>query len=450
MSLKDMRQQLLSERVQDELRRKWAVRLTDKIIENIGKMIDWNAFRMNASDYLHGSMFDINLKTRLMKLPLGPDGSKVIEDHAHEVQIEFVPRWGGYNEASNGSLSFGDHPLKGNALVHGIELSLHSSWIGMASTPEQELASKGITNPPMNWQKKAFMKAMLDLSNRTDMAKEVSKWAALNRRVLIHELTHLLDRFEHFKNSRDMLDKVHKGYTPAAKNFRKYFNHNIEYNAFYIETLNWILEEFDKEGISKEVINDWTHEQFVEKCLTLLPMASRNYTMLSNANKRRIIQRLSRWYTDVLLPKYRARGKTSFSVKTEKVSPEIVAAKQKIVDAAAVKAKRAAAAEKGKATKALKYGKNDKIPPFIEHEYYSMISGPRKDRYEVPKDARIENGMLVFTPPFGNDGTVYLNKAGEGYQIGRDGRKRKINIKGISDQLDSYKDPVKKLEEVWR
>ena len=315
MNLKTLRTELLQERVHDELRRKWLIDLVDNIIENLPESIDWDILKRHIfrwKDDPHTVNLEC-LKTKELLLPTKPNGSRVEIDDNSGIKIIFRPHWGGGETPKEAGLGC---EKNGGYLNYFIYLPLNSSWIGMEDTPEKQLEKIG--NPKRNlnsvWME-GFNNFLFN-PNRIVLTKKIGSRI---RDLLLHEVTHLMDNVEYAESKKENIEKIERGYTTPngdSKSFKKYFNHNLEYNAYYLASLTQTLENFDKRKLSKGIIDTYSQKQFIEACLNQFQIINSSYIdHMSNSTKRKIIQRLGRWYNDVFLPEYRAKGKKSFSTK---------------------------------------------------------------------------------------------------------------------------------------
>lgn len=308
MNLKTLRTELLQERVHDELRRKWLIDLVDHIIENLPALIYWGNLRRFVMSWKTDLRVNLDcFKTIEMSLPIKPDGEKVIEDDNNTVVILFQPHWGGGETPQDAGLTCEDY---GDRIVYIITLPVNSSWIGMEESYEKQKEKTKRSSLGSIWME-GFFNFFLN-PKKMKMTKEIGKKV---RELLLHEVTHLMDKVEYAESKTKNIEKMKHGY-PTLSKYKEYFNHNLEYNAYYLATLTQTLENFDKRKISKGIIETYSQKQFIEACLNQFQIINSSYVNhMSNATKRKIIQRLGRWYNDVLLPEYKAKGKTSFSTK---------------------------------------------------------------------------------------------------------------------------------------
>ena len=322
MNLKTLRTELLQERVHDELRRKWLIDLVDNIVETLPDLIDWNLMRRHVlrwKDNPHAISLEC-LRTKKLRLPIKPDGSQIEKDEQSSVEIVFQPHWGGEKTPEKASLSPEDW---GGHVVFTIILPVNSSWIGMEESYEKQKEKTKITKAPVGSIWMEGFNNFLFSSKRVEMTKKIGPKV---RDLLFHEIIHLMDHVEYAESKMEKMEKMHLGYkSPSngtATKFKDYFNHNLEYNAYYLATLTQTLENFDKRKLSKGIIDTYSQKQFIEACLNQFQIINSSYIHnMSNATKRKIIQRLGRWYNDVLLPEYRAKGKTSFATNPELIKP---------------------------------------------------------------------------------------------------------------------------------
>jgi hypothetical protein len=290
----------------------------DNIVETLPDLIDWNLLKRCVFLWKDNPRaYDISLvilKTKNLKFPIKPDGNKLKEDDKNTVEIVFKPHWGGEKAPKDAGITYESH---GEYIKHIIYLPLNSSWIGMEETEEKQLEKTG--NPKRSlssvWME-GFQKFLFS-SKRIELTKKIGPRV---RELLFHEITHLVDKVEYAESKEEKIEKLRSGYKyqtyDTPKKYKDYFNHNLEYNAHYISTLTQTLENFDKRKLSKGIIDTYSQQQFIEACLNQFQIIDSAYIYhMSNSTKRKIIQRLGRWYNDVLLPEYRAKGKTSFSTK---------------------------------------------------------------------------------------------------------------------------------------
>jgi hypothetical protein len=284
----------------------------DNTIKTLPDLINWTFLQRKVYDWRERFTANLEcLRTIDTKFPIKPDGNEIKEDDKSDIRIVFRPHWGGEKATTDAALSYEDY---GNKIVYIIYLPINSSWIGLEESIEKQLEKSKNKKINSIWMER--FQNLLFNQKRKDIIK---KFGPKLRDLLLHEVTHLMDKVEYFESKHEIMQKAKYGYKPldgTLKSFKQYFNHNIEYNAYYISTLSQVLEKFDKEKRSDYIIKNFDQEQFIEACMDEFKNLNSAYIhSMSNSTKRKIIQRLGRWYNDVLLPEYRAKGKTSFSTK---------------------------------------------------------------------------------------------------------------------------------------
>lgn len=416
----------INERVHDEFRRKMVNRIIDQIIDNWETLFDKEAALIQIERMNQGQPSDPTklMSTKGYKLPMDAL-PRSIGDKTPTVSLYLSPVWSNSTHIEGGAKATAEDTYA--RLIHKIQLKLPTKLLGLPGDPltaRRQVTGGSMGDPGNNWGLKMVAKAMTS----PQIWAKIPDFLKLGRSVLYHELTHLIDVLEYYKTfkkegeaSRNYPDpsSVDQDAPDSKRNAvrRAYFNHPIEYNAFFSAALNDILQWFDEDGISKKIIQTWTQAQFVKTCLERLPLISPNYkTMgLNSKNREKVIRRFATYYTDVLIPKYRDRGRESFATKTQKVEPEIKTTierlKQTRAEAAALAAKKAKKAEAAKYARDAKWKKGETVPPTLEGPERYGFSGWTKDRVKTPEGAFInDKGKLQWTGP---SGRIYMaNKHG--------------------------------------
>jgi hypothetical protein len=438
----------VNERIHDEFRRKMVNRIIDQIIDNWETLFDKEAALEQVSRMNRGERTDPAklMSTKAYKLPRDAL-PRLVGDATPTVSLYLSPFWSNDTFISGGAkASTEDNSAR---FIHKIQLKLPTKLLGLAGDPltaRRQVTGGSMGDPGDNWQLKMVAKAMVS----PEIWAKIPDFLKMGRSVLYHEITHLLDTVEYYKTykkdaeaSRNYpnVSGIDKDAPDSKVNAvrRAYFNHPIEYNAFFSAALNDILQWFDEDGISKKIIQTWTQAQFVKTCLERLPLISPNYkTMgLISKNREKVIRRFATYYTDVLIPKYRDRGRESFATKTQKMTPEIKTTidrmKQTRAESAALAAKKAKKAEAAKHARDAKWKKGEAVPTTLEGPERYGFNGLTRDKAKTPEGAFInDKGKVQWE---GHNGRIFMADKHGIVGVFRNGIK--IETTNVRDLLDN-------------
>ena len=144
-----------------------------------------------------------------------------------------------------------------------------------------------------------FAVVVYDFDVKDYITDEISKF--LNNTILVHELIHYFDR----KRQKSLKNKP-KSYISGVdhENKNEYYNHSLEFNAFFQQGCNDVLELI-KARPSRRYFDDF--KQFRDNYLHCFDPHG-FLTHLNERNKRRFISRLKSFY-DHLKSKYEKTSK---------------------------------------------------------------------------------------------------------------------------------------------
>lgn len=114
----------------------------------------------------------------------------------------------------------------------------------------------------------------------------------INENVLYHELVHFFDY--NFRDDFKLKRQPYKIVRSTEEEKKKYYNHGIEFNAYFLQKVMPEIKKIKKSGI----ISNLTFQEFIKQILQVESIGN-YYQKLHSNMKRNFVKRLSEYYQKI-------------------------------------------------------------------------------------------------------------------------------------------------------